>query len=642
MAAREQAESSRHGLASAAGVGTAVLGVLFLAQQAIEKLGLRSNASILLILIVGFVGFLSQRLVVLARRQRERRENDQAMRGALIAWPEPKASKIDIFDLGVYPPVWGDRNLPYVERDADAELAEAINKAAFVLVHGPARSGKSRTALEVLRAERCDAFVLAPEDAKRLGDLIATRPEQPAGPEGAVLWLDKLERFLSNLPLNALGALTDRHSRLQVLATINDDKLLELAGGENDDAHTLRRLVARSERIPLPSELSDGELTKAGAICQYANLDFSGGFEGAFSGAWEHPITLREPAVTPAHKVTLGSWLSARIAGVKKMRRERRLLEESFHSARGFSRWLLSRDRLAVVLMVPVIALVMMTARVASREGLVTPPSIASQLSALDERLQSCRIAFSTTDARAVEHGEPLVVTTKPQATCPDRADPQRPVLVYTVSHDRLRRVYAFGPPGELSASKLSSTDFRFECRGTNPSDQCWTNISGEQNLVIIGGFYSRSSKMIFPVGVAEANGKFEAVPLLVKPLSLEKRFSDSAYAKPFTLAHSNRTGYYVYDFAVVKAPSDDEDVPAARFVAGFAPPGKTAAPNSLQVGAFLLGMTNQHPVLSERCSSVHLHEDIVMRVKDGDPKNVLATGWKGLERAARAKVVCY
>jgi hypothetical protein len=68
--------------------------------------------------------------------------------------------------LGIFPPrrdVAGPPDAEYVPRgEVEDRLRAALGKSSFILVFGPARAGKSRTALEAARQILPDA-VVAPE-----------------------------------------------------------------------------------------------------------------------------------------------------------------------------------------------------------------------------------------------------------------------------------------------------------------------------------------------------------------------------------------------------------------------------------------------------------------------------------------------
>jgi hypothetical protein len=634
MAATRHTTGAGRGLATFAGAAVAGTAVLGLAQAAISKFDLRPLANVALVLLVGLVGFLAQRLTALAANRQDQQKREQATDEALVCWPAPAASEVDIFDLGVYPPVSGRRDPPYVGRDIDEKLAEALAAACVALVVGPARSGKSRTALEVLREARGDALVFVPESAVRLGELISAAPEQEPGARGAVLWLDGLERFLKDMRINALETLTGPGARLQVLATIDEAEMDRLLAAGGEEAHTLRRFIARSASFQLPAPLTHDELARAQAVADYAGLDFSNGFASAFAGEWAQPITLAKqmPAPSPAPPPPRSrEWLARLIDRARSWR----------PSTDALARWRRTVDSWAIVIVLLIAMVLGWTTKIAFAEGLVVPPPIAVQLADLHHKLSSCGIEpLSSSNAKAIEEDEPFLVATDPMMTCAVRASSEQPILIYSVNHGRLEQVGAFGPPTELLPNH-----FRFECRGTDRSDPCWTDITDEQGLTVIGGFRSFSgSNAIFPVAVRRVAGKFEARPLLSEQLPLTNAFTAAVYAQPAELVQSNLPGYYVADFALVGKPSGDQNIRAVRFVAGFTPVHKPGARRALEIRTRVLGLNEERAVLGQaHCVPVDPGDLGTVTVPTGRSFQVqLEESWKSLEQRPPVGAVCY
>ena len=82
--------------------------------------------------------------------------------------------------------------VPYVERDVQQKVAEALGPGRAVLVVGHSMAGKTRLAAEVVQHRFPDALLLVPESGKALRELVG----EGLDPAGVVVWLDDLERFL--------------------------------------------------------------------------------------------------------------------------------------------------------------------------------------------------------------------------------------------------------------------------------------------------------------------------------------------------------------------------------------------------------------------------------------------------------------
>ncbi|MDT7847890.1 tetratricopeptide repeat protein [Streptomyces justiciae] len=81
---------------------------------------------------------------------------------------------------------------PYVPREIDSPLREAIRQGGLIVVVGESAAGKSRAAFESVRTQAADHVLAAPSSREVLSDVVTSLSDTPR----AVLWLDDLERFL--------------------------------------------------------------------------------------------------------------------------------------------------------------------------------------------------------------------------------------------------------------------------------------------------------------------------------------------------------------------------------------------------------------------------------------------------------------
>jgi tetratricopeptide (TPR) repeat protein len=113
----------------------------------------------------------------------------------------------------------GERSPPYVRRARDAELDRMLATRRFVLLVGPSKAGKSRTAYEAMRRNFPERALLVPASKASLPALLALGLVA----EDAVIWLDDLENYLGSdgLTEHVLHRLTGDPSRAAtVLATM--------------------------------------------------------------------------------------------------------------------------------------------------------------------------------------------------------------------------------------------------------------------------------------------------------------------------------------------------------------------------------------------------------------------------------------
>jgi tetratricopeptide (TPR) repeat protein len=179
---------------------------------------------------------------------------------------------------------------PYVARDPDDELRRAIDRHPFVLLVGPSKSGKSRTALEALLHEEsglCHRPLIAParpsENRRALRELTDLRDllSQPDDP--AILWLDDLDEYLRAGALTAtlLRRWCFEEPRVKVLATIREGGLADLRGLESEQASpdaeaigkTIGEVLDQAEQVHLARKPSHHELKRAKALYPGQNFE---------------------------------------------------------------------------------------------------------------------------------------------------------------------------------------------------------------------------------------------------------------------------------------------------------------------------------------------------------------------------------
>jgi preprotein translocase subunit SecA len=152
---------------------------------------------------------------------------------------------------------------PYVPRDKDVELDEALDECQLVLVVGDSKAGKSRSAAEAMRRRFPDRRLVVPVDTAGLGALLDFRLDL----RNTVVWLDQLDEYLG---VEALTRLLDDVGKvgaagpgdITVLATMRARKFesyMPARGIEPPEWKLLRPF----RRIGLDRELNDAERERA-------------------------------------------------------------------------------------------------------------------------------------------------------------------------------------------------------------------------------------------------------------------------------------------------------------------------------------------------------------------------------------------
>ncbi len=187
-----------------------------------------------------------------------------------VKYPLPTVSEADCYDLlGVARSEYSDRyadrggKTPYVPRNVDAELRNAIRQKAFVLLVGPSKAGKTRTAYEALLHVEPSNRVIVPfraEDLPRIVDGLILSRER-----GSVLWLNDLDRYLNKGSLDVrvmnlvLGEL-----RMKIVATIRSKAYTVLIGNSDDDlSRDAQQILRRATLLELNDQLSEEERQRA-------------------------------------------------------------------------------------------------------------------------------------------------------------------------------------------------------------------------------------------------------------------------------------------------------------------------------------------------------------------------------------------
>ncbi|WP_158754372.1 tetratricopeptide repeat protein [Streptomyces sp. NRRL F-2580] len=150
-------------------------------------------------------------------------QSEKSLR-SVETWPRVK--DLTDLELGVHrslPGPSGEQAIPYVLRDADRELREAVRSGmadgGFLLLVGDSTAGKTRSAVQAIRSLLPSNRVLIPDpedDLRELPDLVSNVADP------VIVWLDDLERYLSanSVSVSLLAGL--KGSKTLLMATIRD------------------------------------------------------------------------------------------------------------------------------------------------------------------------------------------------------------------------------------------------------------------------------------------------------------------------------------------------------------------------------------------------------------------------------------
>ncbi|MGY1702815.1 trypsin-like peptidase domain-containing protein [Geodermatophilus sp. SYSU D00766] len=211
---------------------------------------------------------------------------------------EPLAALVDLVDGGDLPwmrdlnpyrlgatasdygnqATFGQRD-PYVPRTArkvDRRLKEALTPGSMVLLVGPSKSGKTRTAFEAAQRRWPDAHVLVPLVAHLSG--LAAHPRLSTTDDSIIVWLDDLQRFFTSAdPLTPalLDRLRGRPGPTIVLATLRQEARDRLRDATGELSRDTRSVLEAAATIELTHTSAD-PVEQAAAQAAYPDADLGG------------------------------------------------------------------------------------------------------------------------------------------------------------------------------------------------------------------------------------------------------------------------------------------------------------------------------------------------------------------------------
>jgi hypothetical protein len=557
-------------------VGGGVLAGLQLLQQVVGVFNPREIVTVLIAVAVALATTAAARW--LARTQR-----DTKLKQELRSWPLPLLKDADPLLLGIWPESElahsthrGLRN--YAE--LDARLRVALSRSWFVLLYGPPRSGKSRTAATAAQNALSEAPVIIPRGPEAFEALLDPDLKLETQGTEVVLWLDGLERYADAIDPNRLEELARIGGGAKIVATIRTDEWAGLHDTAGQRGEAAKAIVARARVFGITE---DGDVVDGAE--PVLGRDTPERVATEHPGWVDHWLT-RSAAGTVAGLQTFVHWLARSAARTAAgLQTFVRSLVPSVSKAGVGQRsgW---NDRGLVLPAVGSLAVILALALLATLGEFKksVPPPISDQVREIRVDATQGDPDTEQDDRHARTYqvdlqggGENSYVFVFEDG--PDRDgffrllggdDPDRPtsdeLRVYDVEDGRLEERFRFQPDDTGRAAAL------FERRGIG-------DVDDDQAQELIGGYgrYSDGSseaQLPFALEWDDADERYRMVSLQLEPPALPRPPRDprleplfAAYSEPITLRDRDSghelSGYRAQDFAV-----DSE--PVFRLLAGY------------------------------------------------------------------------
>jgi hypothetical protein len=501
------------------------------------------------VLIVTSVFFATLALTVL----RQRTERDQYLDGALRCWPLPRMEAADAYRLGVFPPRRDDSGpgasdyVPRGQIDDNLKAALPTSDLAVVVVLGPPRAGKSRTAFEATSSALSDALVVAPRNSGGLRSILeldpplfSRRSRSPkwSGSARAVLWLDGLTRYLKEIDANMLDHLRTSTIPVTVVATIREEEYDAALEGSGAETEAAKAIVGAGRGFRLPADGLGAGLASDGREV-------------------EPPAETTGPSDPLDAKSAQAPTRDALFAGPA----------------------VLCLASLAAILIVS------LTAGFSKS----TPPSVSEQA---DDALRGAggEVVWGPETADLHGSGQDSVLFVFSPASGDDSPPPSEEVRIYDQRGDRLLERFRFRP-------SVDGAEFQFRALG---------ELGGAGTKLVGGyGFPNEASFALVPFVIRwdSANGEYVIDGLQDEPPTLSEGVKPEPSARPYLRAYrqrvnlrdseSNRAlnGYRVQDFAVQGDPD--------RLISALAvKPMADGEPGVVEVQGSILSLSGPDPTL--------------------------------------------
>ena len=196
----------------------------------------------------------------------------------------PAVGETSVYLMGVTPSKYRTAEKPkppYVSRQwVDAEIEQLLGAGErFILGVGDSKSGKSRSFSEMLHRLRPEARLIVPAASEPAALSKLAKQPLPLGPEGGVLWLDDIDRYLvpNGLDQKVLNSFLTWDPPIVIAGTItsrrHQDIMTSVSGtGSRDAAAHFGRVLAEAKLVRVASTLSPEDLAEARE--KYPDEDF--------------------------------------------------------------------------------------------------------------------------------------------------------------------------------------------------------------------------------------------------------------------------------------------------------------------------------------------------------------------------------
>ena len=241
---------------------------------------------------------LAQRLEAAIREtltEEHKRRSDRAVQhfASLAVYPLPRVDSVDPYDmLGV---AWSDaidehalQRPPYIKRDVDQDMDRIVQAGGPMLVVGPAASGKTRSAYEALLRNVPSWQMIIPKRLgapERLAELFLDFELVRGTPDGVVLWLNDVERFLGVSVLTPTLLATLKASGIVTIATLRDTEFRRLSDTDGEIVQAMRAVLSRAKRVVVSDRMTEKERVRASE--QYPEWEFGIGIGESFIAGTE-------------------------------------------------------------------------------------------------------------------------------------------------------------------------------------------------------------------------------------------------------------------------------------------------------------------------------------------------------------------
>lgn len=609
---RPAASAKRPGISIAWGGGAAIVAaVLAFMQQQLDTFNLDQEAVWVVSGAIIVAGLAIAQLGKVPARRQATLDLEDALDEALACWPPRLKKWLSPFDVGVRPGLSAQATLPpYLKRHTDDDIADALESSDIVVVFGPAGAGKSRSAFAAVPD---DAILLVPEDREGLATLLRRWQSLELTDNDAVLWLDGFERYAEGLDVDPIVAFLQpapvrrrrwpwqkerRAASAKVVATIRDDALERLLGGEDPGSYPARRLMSAAQGVFVPGELNGTE--QSAFTAQFGAPPAADSVPEAFGSAWragwrsgDRP-SARPASSTPWKRRRVDMWLIV------------------FPVALGLAGgWLF-----------------------ANRHELKVPLPIEQQVANLVDAAQCPLETFPargegikddvTTNAGvlvAIEHGGQCGVSDE--------------LRFYRRRDGRLREVASLAPDPAMTRQT-------FACRGPG-ANPCHVTLLGNQRY-IVGAYEDAKTHQELPVVISFEGSGLEVWPLVIPKVQLDDvpksiRASDSrpdelqlrvgAAADQVAAESCEATPYCSRgrraQATAILPPTEDGQPPL--LVTGYTTEGSPDSPDRLMVRVWSLKIEGGRPVVDRRCVVLRRGRAQPVEIKHTD--GVLQADWK-------------